>query len=117
MKLRFIANGIGGNPLKLEQSENKFNTKIFPSHINNNLENIDDDLTSLVFTYLDKNKDKIISSYDSKIFFKTKKLMIHYEAYNILMSKKFRKFIINTKNYNYIILKQAKNLYQLFKNI
>ena len=49
MKLKFIANGIGGNPLKLEKLENKFNTKIFPSKIDDCLENIDDDITSLVF--------------------------------------------------------------------
>jgi len=99
MKLKFIANGFGGDPLKLEKLENEFNTKIFPSKIDESLENIDDDLTSLVFTYFNKNKNKdnSISSYTDKISFKTKKLMSRYEAYNILMSKKFRKFIIDTK--------------------
>ena len=95
MKLNFIAHGIGGNPFKLEKLENKFNEKIFPTSMANHLDSIDEDLTSLVFTYYDKNKENFISSYDNKMSLKTKKLMSRYEAYNILMSEKFRNFIKN----------------------
>ena len=119
MKLKFIANGIGGNPLKLEKLESKFNTKIFPSKIDDCLENIDDDITSLVFTYFNKNKDNSISSYNDKISFKTKKLMSRYEAYNILMSKKFRKFIIKTKKlqfYNPETSKKSISIIQRYLN-
>ena len=87
MKLNFIAHGIGGNPYKLEKLENKFNEKIFPTSMANHLDSIDEDLTSLVFTYYDKNKENYISSYDNKMSLKTKKLMSRYEAYNILMSE------------------------------
>ena len=119
MKLKFIANGIGGNPLKLEKLENKFNTKIFPSKIDDCLENIDDDITSLVFTYFNKNKDNSISSYNDKISFKTKKLMSRYEACNILMSKEFRKFIIKTKKlqfYNPETSKKSISIIQKYLN-
>ena len=119
MKLKFIANGIGGNPLKLEKLEKKFNTKIFPSKIDDCLENIDDDITSLVFTYFNKNKDNSISSYNDKISFKTKKLMSRYEACNILMSKEFRKFIIKTKKlqfYNPETSKKSISIIQRYLN-
>ena len=119
MKLKFIANGIGGNPLKLEKLENKFNKKIFPSKIDDCLENIDDDITSLVFTYFNKNKDNSISSYNDKISFKTKKLMSRYEACNILMSKEFRKFIIKTKKlqfYNPETSKKSISIIQKYLN-
>ena len=109
MKLKFIANGIEGNPFKLEKLENKLNTKIFPTSVVNNLEKIDNDLTSFVFSYFDKNKDSIISSYDGKISQNTKKIMSRYEVYNILMSKKFRGFTMKTKKLQFYNPKTASN--------
>ena len=105
MKLKFIANGIGGNPFKLEKLENKLNKKIFPTSVVNNLEKIDDDLNAFVYTYFNKNKSNYLSSYNSKISIKTKKLMSRYEVYNILMSKKFREFIMKTKKLEFYNLK------------
>jgi hypothetical protein len=109
MKLKFIANGIEGNPFKLEKLENKLNTKIFPTSVVNNLEKIDNDLTSFVFSYFDKNKDNIISLYDGKMSQNTKKLMSRYEVYNILMSKGFRGFIMKTKKLQFYNPKTASN--------
>ena len=97
MKLKFIANGIGVNPFKLEKLENKLNKKNFLSTAINNLETIDNELSSLVFTALNKNKKNKIYSNNHKISQDTKKIMSRYELYNILMSKKFRGFIMKTK--------------------
>ena len=52
---------------------------------------------SFVFTYLDNNKKDNISSYNTKISLNTKNNLSRYEMNNILMSKKFRKFIMKTK--------------------
>ena len=111
MKLKYIASGFGGNPFKYQHLENNFHKKIFPSSIKNNLESIDDDLSSLVFTYFDKNriKDTTISSYNRKMSTNTKKMMSRYEACNILMSNKFRKFIIRTKRLEFYNPKSASN--------
>ena len=97
LKLKFITNGIGGNPFKFKKLENKFNKKVLPSSIVNNLEDIDNDLTSFVNTYFEKNKDNMITSYYNKRSLKTKKIINHFAAYNILMSKKFKKFITNSE--------------------
>ena len=97
LKLKFITNGIGGNPFKFKKLENKFNKKIFPSSVINNFDDVDNELTSVVNSYYERNKDNPITSYKSKVSLKTKKLINHYQAYNILMSKKFRKFMINSK--------------------
>ena len=107
MKLKFIANGIGGNPFKFQKLENTFNQEILSPSVVNNLEKIDDDLTSFVFTYFDKNKNYILSSYNRKMSSDTKKIMTRYEAYNILMSKKFREFIKKTKKLQFYNPKSA----------
>ena len=96
MKLKFIANGMIGDPFKFEEFENRLNEKLFPSSIVNDLERLDDELMSFVFTYF-KNKKNNISSYKDKISSNTKKLLSRYEVYNILMSKDFRDFIMKTK--------------------
>ena len=97
MKLKYIANGIIGDPFKFGKLEDKLNQKLFPSSIVNSLERIDDDLMSLVLTYYNKNKKKNISSYNDKMSSQTKNIMSRYEIYNILMSKDFRDFIMKTK--------------------
>ena len=109
MKLKFIANGIGVNPIKLEKLENKLNKNNFLSTAINNLENIDNELSSLVFTVLNKNKENKISSNEHKISQNTKKIMSRYELYNILMSKKFRGFIMKTKKLQFYNPKTASN--------
>ena len=109
MKLKFIANGIGVNPIKLEKLENKLNKNNFLSTAINNLENIDNELSSLVFTVLNKNKGNKISSNEHKISQNTKKIMSRYELYNILMSKKFRGFIMKTKKLQFYNPKTASN--------
>ena len=109
MKLKFIANGIGVNPIKLEKLENKLNKNNFLSTAINNLVNIDNELSSLVFTVLNKNKGNKISSNEHKISQNTKKIMSRYELYNILMSKKFRGFIMKTKKLQFYNPKTASN--------
>ena len=52
MKLKFIANGMIGDPFKFEEFENRLNEKLFPSSIVNDLERLDDELMSFVFTRL-----------------------------------------------------------------
>ena len=97
IKLKYIANGITGDPFKFEKLLNKLNKKIFPSSVVNDLEKMDDDITSLVSTYFNKNKKDSISTYKDKMSYDTKNFMSRYEIYNILMSKKFRNFIQRTK--------------------
>ena len=97
MKLKFIANGMTGDPFKLERLDNKLSKKLFPSSVVNDLEKIDDELMSFVFTYYNKNKKNNISSYKDKMSTNTKKIMSRYEVYNILMSKNFRDFIMKNK--------------------
>ena len=98
MKLKYIADGLVVDPSKLERTENKLYKIIFPSSVVNNSEKIDNELTSFVYTYYDKNKKNNISVYNKSISPDTKNLMSRYELCNILMSKKFREFIKKTKN-------------------
>ena len=98
MKLKYISNGIIGDPFKFEKLEKKLTKKIFPLSVINDLEKIDDELSSFVFTYFNKNKKDSISSYKDKMSDNTKKIMSRYEIYNILMSKNFRDFMMKTKN-------------------
>ena len=51
MKLKFIANGMIGAPFKFDNLESKLNEKLFPNSVVNDLEKIDDDLMSFVYTY------------------------------------------------------------------
>ena len=97
MKLKYIANGLGHDPFKFEKLENKLNKNLFPSSVLNDLERTDDELTSLVSTYYNKNKKSGISSYNEKMSSNIKNNLGRYELYNILMSKKFREFILRTK--------------------
>ena len=97
MKLKYIANGMIGDPFKFDSLENQLSEKLFPNSVVNDLEKIDDDLMSFVYTYFNKHKKNNISSYKSKLTTNTKKLMSRYELYNILMSKNFRDFIMKTK--------------------
>ena len=96
-KLKYIANGMTGDPFKLERLENKLNDKLFPSSVVNDLEKLDDELMSFVFAYFNKNKKNNISAYNDKMSLNTKKIMSRYEVYNILMSKNFRNFIMKNK--------------------
>ena len=98
MKLKYIADGLVVDPSKLERTENKLYKIIFPSSVVNNLEKMDNEITSFVYTYYDKNKKNSISAYNKNMSSDTKNLMSRYELYNILMSKKFRGFIKKTKN-------------------
>ena len=97
IKLKYIANGMTGDPFKIERLENKLNDKLFPSSVVNDLERIDDELMSFVFTYFNKNKKNNISTYKDKMSLNTKKIISRYEVYNILMSKNFRDFIMKNK--------------------
>ena len=109
MKLRYIAYGLGNDPFKLEKTENKLNKKLFPSSVRNKIEKTDDELMSFVFTYLDNNKKDNISSYNTKISLNTKNNLSRYEMNNILMSKKFRKFIMKTKKLQFYNPKTSSN--------
>ena len=57
MKLKFIANGMTGDPFKFDNLESKLNEKLFPNSVVNDLEKIDDDLMSFVYTYFNKRVD------------------------------------------------------------
>ena len=64
---------------------------------------------SFVFTYLDNNKKDNISSYNTKMSLNTKNNLSRYEMNNILMSKKFRKFIMKTKKLQFYNPKTSSN--------
>ena len=98
MKLKYIADGLVVDPSRLERSEKRLKKIIFPSSVVNKLEKIDNELTSFVYTYYDKNKKNNISVYNKSMSPDTKNLMSRYELCNILMSKKFREFIKKTRN-------------------
>ena len=115
MKLRYIASGLGSDPFKLERMENKINKKIFPSSVVNNLEKIDDELTSFVFSYFHKNKKDNISSYNDKMSINTKKNLSRYKIYNILMSKKFREFIMKNEKLQFYNPKTSSNSISIFQ--
>ena len=115
MKLKYIASGLGSDPFKLEAMENKLNKKIFPSSVVNNLEKIDDELTSFVFSYFHKNKKDNISSYSNKMSTNTKKNLSRYKIYNILMSKKFREFIMKNEKLQFYNPKTGSNSISIFQ--
>ena len=115
MKLKYIASGLGSDPFKLEAMENKLNKKIFPSSVVNNLEKIDDELTSFVFSYFHKNKKDNISSYNNKMSTNTKKNLSRYKIYNILMSKKFREFIMKNEKLQFYNPKTGSNSISIFQ--
>ena len=115
MKLKYIASGMGSDPFKLEAMENKLNKKIFPSSVVNNLEKIDDELTSFVFSYFHKNKKDNISSYSNKMSTNTKKNLSRYKIYNILMSKKFREFIMKNEKLQFYNPKTGSNSISIFQ--
>ena len=115
MKLKYIASGLGSDPFKLEAMENKLNKKIFPSSVVNNLEKIDDELTSFVFSYFHKNKKDNISSYNNKMSTNTKKNLSRYKIYNILMSKNFREFIMKNEKLQFYNPKTGSNSISIFQ--
>ena len=97
MKLQYIASGLGCDPFKLKMIENNLNKKLFPSSVVKNIEKIDDDLTAFVSAYFEKYKKDNISSYKDKKSPNIKSNMSRYEIYNILMSERFREFIMKNK--------------------
>ena len=98
MKLKNIANGLVANPFKYETLDNELNEKLFPYHVVNDLEKMDDELTSFVYTYVNKSrKNHNKDSYKDKMSSNIKKFMSRYEIYNMLMSKNFRDFIMKNK--------------------
>ena len=97
MKLQYIASGLGCDPFKLKMIENNLNKKLFPSSVMKNIEKIDDDLTAFVSAYFEKYKKDNISSYKDKKSPNSKTNMSRYEIYNILMSERFREFIMKNK--------------------
>ena len=97
IKLKLIANGYIGDPFKYNKLEEKIEKMLFPSSIQHDLDKIDDELISFVFTYFNKNKGNEGTPYKNKMSLNTKKLVSRYELYNILMSKDFRDFVMKTK--------------------
>ena len=99
IKLKLISNGYIGNPFKYNKLEEKIDKLLFPTSIKKDLDKIDDELMSFVFTYYNKKKDRAISSYKSKskMSLNIKKIISRYELYNILMSKEFRDFVMKNK--------------------
>ena len=96
-RLHLISNGYIGNPFKYVDLETKIEKKLFPSHVQSDLDKIDDELISFVYTYFNKKNRNVHSSHRNKISLKTKKLISRYELYNILLSKDFRDFVMKTK--------------------
>ena len=97
IRLKLISNGYIGDPFKYNKLEEKIDKLLFPSSIQNDLDKIDDELMSFVFTYYNKNRKTTTTSYKSRMSLNTKKLISRYELYNILMSKEFRDFVMKTK--------------------
>ena len=97
IQLKLISNGYIGNPFKYNKLEEKIDKLLFPTSIKKDLDKIDDELMSFVFTYYNKKRDKTISPYKSKMSLNTKKVISRYELYNILMSKEFRDFVMKNK--------------------
>ena len=97
IKLKLIANGYIGDPFKYNKLEDKIDKMLFPSSIQNDLDRIDDELMSFVFTYYNKNKKKGATSSKNRMSLNTKKIISRYELYNILMSKDFRDFVMKTR--------------------
>ena len=95
IRLKLIANGYRGDPFKYNKLEEKIDKLVLPSSIQYDLDKIDDELMSFVFTYYNQNNKE--SSNKNSISINTKKLLSRYELYNILMSKDFRDFIMRTK--------------------
>lgn len=96
-RLHLVANGYIGDPFKYVDLEKKIERKLFPSHIQNDLDKIDDELISFVYTYFNKKNKNAHSSHRNKMSLKTKQLISRYELYNILLSKDFRDFVMKTK--------------------
>jgi len=96
-RLHLVANGYIGDPFKYVDLEKKIERKLFPSHIQNDLDKIDDELISFVYTYFNKKNKNAQSSHRNKMSLKTKQLISRYELYNILLSKDFRDFVMKTK--------------------
>ena len=94
IRLKLISSGYIGDPFKYNKLEEKIDKMLFTTTIQNDLDKIDDELISFVFTYYNKNKK---NKTRNKISSKTKKLISRYELYNILMSKEFRDFVIKNK--------------------
>ena len=95
VRLKLISSGYIGDPFKYNKLEEKLNKLLFPTSIQNDLDKIDDELMSFVYTYYNKNNMR--TPYRNKISTNTKKLISRYELYNILMSKEFRDFVIKNK--------------------
>ena len=95
IRLKLISSGYIGDPFKYNKLEEKLNKRLFPTSIQNDLDRIDDELMSFVFTYYNKNNMR--TPYRNKISSNTKKLISRYELYNILMSKEFRDFVMKNK--------------------
>ena len=96
-KLHLIANGYIGDPFKYVDLEKKIEKKLFPSNIQNDLDKIDDELVSFVYSYFNKMNRNARNTHRNKMSLKTKKLISRYELYNILLSKDFRDFVMKTK--------------------
>ena len=116
-KLRSIASGLGSDPFKIEMLENKLNKTIFSSSAMYHLKKIDDDLISLVNTYLDRNKNKNNnkSSNNNRISKKIKNNLSRYYIYNILMSDKYREFIKTNKKLEFYNPKNGSNSISLIQ--
>jgi hypothetical protein len=96
-KLKLIATGYIGDPNKYKGMEERLDKILFSSTIQNDLDKIDDELISFVFTYFKKNNKNLKKTSKNKLSSDTKKLVSRYELYNILMSKDFRDFVMKTK--------------------
>ena len=96
-KLKLIANGYIGDPNKYNKMEERLATELFPFSVKNEIDKIDDELISFVFTHYNKNNNKQKTPIKNKMSLETKKLMSRYELYNILMSKDFREFVMKTR--------------------
>lgn len=97
-KLKLIANGYIGDPNKYNKLEEKIENSLFPFSVKTEIDKIDDELISFVFTHYNKKNNKLKTPIKNRMSLETKKLMSRYELYNILMSKDFREFVMKTKN-------------------
>ena len=96
-KLKLVASGYIGDPFKYNDLEEKIEKAVFPSSVLNEIEKVDEELMSFVFTYFNKNKKNSENSNKNRLSSNTKKLLSRFELYNFLMSKDFRDFVMKTK--------------------
>ena len=84
------------NNNKYTPMENIIYKNILTSNIQNNIEKLDNELISVIYKE-NKNNSELKRPLSNNI----KKNLCHLKVYNILMSNKFREYVINNRNFEF----------------